>query len=560
MSNIAKPVDVKDVCIVGSGAAGGAAAYVLSKAGLKVALLEAGPWLDPEKQFKQSLWPYEHPRRGATEDMNDDDFAPPGLALKIPGEPYTKAKGSQFVWWRARILGGRTNHWGRHAFRFSSSDLRRRDEDGLGVNWPLSYDELAPYYDKVESFVGVFGTRENLPDYPDGVFLPAPRPRCTELFIKKACDRVAVPCIGNRAAVLTTPLNGRPACHYCHQCSRSCKGGSAFTSTQGFLPVATDTGNLQIITNAMAREVLVGKDGKAIGISYVDRTNRTEQQIRARYIMLAAGTCESTRLLLNSSSTLFPNGLANSSGVVGRFLSDHVAASGAGFFPELESIPPHNHDGTGPPHLFIAGPAASKRDSPRSYHIEFKGGRYLPFVGGFHQQICSQFEGLGLDLKRRCRQYYGCRIYFCAVGEMVPDRDSFCDIDPVYTDEWGIPILRFSFKRGDHEVRMAKHMHETIRSIVEAGGGVYTSYMNDSEERPNGVSLGGECFHEIGTARMGNDPRDSVVNAYCQSHDVKNLFVIDGACFPSNPDKPATLTIMALAWRAAEYLMETGRA
>jgi choline dehydrogenase-like flavoprotein len=560
MSNIAKSPDVKDVCIIGSGASGGAAAYVLSKAGLKVVLLEAGPGLDPEKQFKQSMWPYEHPRRGATEDMNDDDFVPPGLSLKIPGEPYTKAHGTQFVWWRSRVLGGRTNHWGRHAFRFSPIDLRGQDGDGLGSNWPLTYDELAPYYDKVESFIGVFGTRENLPDYPDGVFMPAPQPRCTELFIKKACDKVGISCIGNRAAVLTTSLNGRPACHYCHQCSRGCKAGSAFTSTQVFLPVAAATGNLQIITEAMAREILVGNDGKVTGVSYIDKAGHAEQQIRARYVMLAAGTCESTRLLLNSRSKHFSEGLANSSGVVGRFLSDHLCASGRGFFPALESIPPHNHDGTGPPHLFITGPATSKMDFPRRYHIEFKGGRYLPFVGGAHQQVCSRFEGFGLDLKRRCRQYYGCHIYFCAVGEMVADRDSFCEIDPVYTDEWGIPILRFSFKRGNNEVRMAKHMHETIRSIVEAGGGSYTPYISNQDERPHGISLGGECFHEIGTVRMGNDPRHSAVNAYCQAHDVKNLFVIDGACFPSNPDKPSTLTIMALAWRAAEYLIEAGRA
>ena len=550
---------IHDVCIIGSGAAGGIAAYVLSKAGLNVLLLEAGPWLDPEKDFKQHLWPYQHATRGATADLRDDAFFAPNVFAKIPGEPYTHVKGTKFVWWRSRILGGRTNHWGRHAFRFSPADFHPHDADGLGENWPIGYDEIAPYYDKVESLIGVFGAEDHSPDYPDGVFMPAPRPRCTELFIKRVCDKAGIPCITNRAAIITKPLNGRQACHYCHQCSRGCKAGSAFTSTQVCLPPAIATGRLQIITNAMAREIMVGRDGKARAVSYVDRITRTEKEIRTRAVMAAAGACESARLLLNSRSSQFPCGLANSSGVIGRFLTDHICVGGYGYFPQLGSIPPHNHDGTGPPHLFIAPRRPQNVDFPRGYHIEFRGGRYMPFVGGFQHEVCAQYEGYGLDLKKRCRRDYGCHMYFTAVGEMVSEHDSLCELDPAKVDEWGIPVLRFSFKRTARETSMAKHMQDTIRSLVDAGGGTYSPYGDSSDERPHGLSLGGECFHEIGVVRMGNNPQHSALNQYCQSHDVPNVFVIDGACFSSNPDKPSTLTIMALAWRAAEHLVESAK-
>jgi choline dehydrogenase-like flavoprotein len=233
------------------------------------------------------------------------------------------------------------------ALRFSPKDFKPRSADGMGDDWPVTYEELAPYYDKVESFIGVFGTKENIPSSPDGVFLPPPKPRCTEIILKKACDKLNVLCVPSRMAILTQPLNGRPACHYCGQCTRGFVSASNLSSSQVLLPPAQATGRLTLITNAMAREIIVGKDGKASAVSYIDRKTKMEKRVHARSFAIAASTCESARLLLNSRSSLFPQGLANSSGVVGRNLMDSVGSWGSGYFPQLEKMPPHNHDGSG---------------------------------------------------------------------------------------------------------------------------------------------------------------------------------------------------------------------
>src|SRR6266851_684562 len=319
-----------DVCIIGSGAGGGMAAYILTKGGLNCALLEAGPNLNPEKDFKMWTWPYELPHRGAgvggTARENFSEFLAPNGAWSIDGEPYVSAPGSNFQWFRSRIVGGRTNHWGRIALRFAPIDFKSGTRDGLGDDWPITYDDLAPYYDKVESYIGVFGTKENVPSAPDGVFLPPPKPRCTELMVKKACDKLNIICIPARLAILTRSLNGRLPCHYCGQCSRGCVPASNFSSSQVLLPPALQTGKLTLITGAMAREILVNKDGKAEGVSYIDKATRSEKRVNARAVVLAASACESARLLLNSKSSAFPNGLANSSGTVGRYLTDSVGS------------------------------------------------------------------------------------------------------------------------------------------------------------------------------------------------------------------------------------------
>jgi choline dehydrogenase-like flavoprotein len=315
---------VYDVCIVGSGAGGGMAAKVLTEGGLQVALLEAGPPINPEKDFKEHVWPYQLPHRGAgvggkLRNVLGDEFMAPNGAWTIEGEPYTSAPGSNFIWFRSRIVGGRTNHWGRIALRFAEVDFKSRSTDGEGDDWPISYRDLAPYYDKVESYIGVFGTKEGISSAPDGIFMAPPKPRCTEIFIKRACDKAGVMCVPARLAIITKDLHDRPACHYCGQCGRGCKTASNFSSSQVLLPPAQKTGRLTLITNAMAREIIVGKNGKAEGVSYIDKNTRTEQRIKARAVVIAASACESARLLLNSRSTLFPDGLANSSGVVGRY-------------------------------------------------------------------------------------------------------------------------------------------------------------------------------------------------------------------------------------------------
>src|SRR3974390_2111360 len=339
MAQVTRSPKTYDVCVIGSGGGVGMAAKILTEGGLSVVMLEAGPQVYPEKDYKMMVWPYELAHRGvgvggrAAKDFGE--FLAPNGAWKIDGEPYTSAAGSNFQWFRSRIVGGRTNHWGRIALRFAPIDFKSNTRDGIGDDWQIRYEDIAPYYDKVESYIGVFGTKENVPSAPDGVFLPPPKPRCTELVIKKACDKLNITCIPSRLAILTKPLNGRPSCHYCAQCGRGCGTASNFSSSQVLIPPAYETGRLTLFTNAMAREILVGRDGKATGVSYIDKTTKTEKRVHARAVVVAASACESARLLLNSKSALFPNGLANSSGQVGQNLTDSVGSDGGGYFPAL---------------------------------------------------------------------------------------------------------------------------------------------------------------------------------------------------------------------------------
>jgi choline dehydrogenase-like flavoprotein len=567
MAQVARSPKVFDVCIIGSGAGGGTAAKVLCEGGLNVAMLEAGPPLNPMVDFKEHVWPYDLPHRGAGVGGNalkpgnglEDEFLAPTGAWTIEGEPYTTVPGSNFRWFRSRIVGGRTNHWGRIALRFAPVDFRSKTRDGLGDDWPITYDDIAPYYDKVESYIGVFGTKENIPSAPDGIFQPPPKPRCSETVVKRACDKIGVTCIPSRMAILTKALNGRPACHYCGQCGRGCQLASNFSSSQVMIPPAEKTGRFTLITNAMAREILVGKEGKASGVSYIDKATKSEKQIHAKAVMVAASACESARLLLNSKSSLFPDGLANSSGAVGRYLMDSVGSSGFGYFPQMAKVPPHNHDGIGGMHMYMPWwKYDRKNDFPRGYHIEFGGGRHMPGVGMFHE-TCEVFEGYGKKLKDTCRQEYGSYIGFAGRGEMIPNADTYCDLDPYTVDQWGIPVLRFHFRWSDYEIKMAKDMQETFKAIVEAGGGTYTTKTCPDGDNPYGIADGGVIIHEVGVARMGADPKTSVLNGYCQAHDVKNLFVTDGAALVTNPDKNPTLTIMALSWRAADYLVDQAK-
>jgi choline dehydrogenase-like flavoprotein len=563
MAQVARSPKMYDVCVIGSGAGGGMAAKILTEGGLSVVMLEAGPRLYPERDFKMFMWPYELPHRGAgvggRASLDFGEFLAPNGAWQIEGEPYVSAPGSNFQWFRSRIVGGRTNHWGRIALRFAPVDFKSKTRDGIGDDWPITYEELSPYYDKVEGYIGVFGTKENIPSAPDGVFLPPPKPRCSEVLIKRACDKLNITCIPSRLAVLTKPLNGRAPCHYCGQCGRGCVTASNFSSSQVLLPPAMKTGKLTLVTGAMAREILVGPDGKATGVSYIDKATKSEQRVSSRAVVVAASACESARLLLNSKSKLFPEGLANSSGTVGRYLMDSVGSSGWGYVPQMEQMPPHNHDGTGGMHMYIPWWKYDKKnDFPRGYHIEIGGGRDMPSVGMF-DDVCDDFEGYGTELKRTCRKKYGTGIGFAGRGEMVPNPDTYCEIDPTIVDQFGIPVLKFHFKWTDYELRQAKDMQDTFKSIVETMGGEYRTKTPIDGPNAFGIEEGGKIIHEVGTVRMGGDPKTSVLNGYCQAHDMKNLFVTDGAPLVTNPDKNPTLTIMALSWRASDYLLEQAK-
>ena len=543
-----------DVAIVGSGAGGGMAAHVLTKAGANVVMLEAGgPW-DNAKDSAMLKWPYQSPRRGAsTKERPFGEFDACIGGWELDGEPYTKAEGTKFDWWRARMLGGRTNHWGRISLRFGPDDFKAKGRDGLGDDWPISYDDMAPYYDKVDRLIGVFGSKEGLRNHPDGDFLPPPRPRCHELLVKDASDKLGVTCIPSRLSILTKPLHGRAACHYCGQCNRGCMVNANFTSPNVLIFPAMKTGKLTILTNAMAREVTTNAQGLATGVSYVDKHSGQDRHVQARIVVLAASACESARILLNSKSSVHPNGLANSSGVVGKYISDTTGTSVGGFIPKLVDQPAHNCDGVGGLHVYMPWWIDNKKlDFPRGYHIEVWGGRGVPnsgFMGGIHRY--PKGGGYGKELKADYRHYYGTSIGFDGRGEMIPNEKSYCEIDPEKKDRYGIPVLRFHWEWSDHEINQVKHMQETFRALIAQMGGTVSNPM-PSKERGYGISNGGSIIHEVGGVRMGDDSDSSALNANCQAHACKNLFVADGGPFVGQADKNPTWTILALAWRTSE--------
>jgi choline dehydrogenase-like flavoprotein len=549
------------------------AAKVLTEAGADVLMLEAGPMWDPVNDSYMFKWNYESPRRGAaipTQQFGEFDAAFGGWTLE--GEPYTSAAGDTFDWFRSRMLGGRTNHWGRISLRFGPDDFRRKSLDGLGDDWPITYDDLKPYYDEVDKLVGIFGTNlgPRFPNEPDGIFLPPPEPRCYELLIKEASEKLNIPCVPSRLSILTRPHNGRLACHYCGQCNRGCATHSNFSSPSVLLPPALSTGKLTIVADAMAREVTVGDDGLATGVSYIDKKSTRENHVRARIVVLAASACESARILLNSKSSKFAQGLANSSGVVGKYLTDSTGTGVTGFIPRLMDGHPHNEDGVGGMHLYMPWWLDNKTlDFPRGYHIEIGGGRRMPgagFLGNIHAFTGVEasgtpisFGGYGKNLKRDYRRVYGSTVSFAGRGEMVPNKDSYLELDPRVVDKWGIPVLRFHFKWSDYEIKQAKHMQETFRGIIQAIRGTPLSPMPTAEQQYD-LAPGGRIIHELGVTRMGNDPATSVLNKNCQAHDAKNVFVADGGPFVSQADKNCTWTILALAMRTGQYIADQRKA
>lgn len=560
-----------DVVIVGSGAGGGMAAYVLSRAGLNICLLEAGPNYDPAINSSQLKNAWDSPRRGAgTKFRPFGDFDGSYWGWEIDGEPYTKAEGTKWDWWRARMVGGRTNHWGRISLRFGPDDFKRRSIDGLGENWPIGYEDVKPYYDKIDQLIGVFGTNEGLRNHPDGIFLPPPKPRLHELMIKKAATGIGIPVIPSRLSILTKQINkDRGACFFCAQCGRSCKVYGDFSSSSVLVKPAVATGYVDLITNAMAREVLTNKEGKATGISFIDKTDLQEFQVHGRVVILAASTCETARLLLNSKSNRYPNGLANSSGVVGRYLHDSTGAGMGGVIPELFGRKKYNEDGVGGMHVYTPWWLDNKKlDFPRGYHIEYGGGMGMPLYGfnwGIEEANGKlivngkqrEAGGYGKSLKDDIRYTYGAEIGMAGRGEAVALYDNYCEIDPNVVDKYGIPVLRFNIKHSTYEINQAKHMKETFREILHNMGAVITWGLENEDNEKNGWGLDnpGNVIHEAGTVRMGNNPKTSALNKWSQSHDCQNLFCVDGSPFVSQADKNLTWTILALSMRTSEYIV-----
>lgn len=487
----------------------------------------------------------------------------------IEGEPYTHKDGTKFDWFRSRMVGGRTNHWGRISLRFGPLDFKRKDHDGLGENWPIGYEDVKPYYDKVDKLIGVFGSKEGIHNEPDGFFLPPPKPRLHELYLQKGAKAAGIPVIPSRLSILTRRVNNeRGVCFFCAQCARACQVYADFSSGTCLLKPAQKNGNIDLYTYAMVRKVMTNSEGLATGVSYVSKVDGKEYKLKGKAVVLGASACESARILLNSKSSEHPNGLANGSGVVGRYLHDSTGASRVGIIPELMDRDRYNEDGVGGMHVYSPWWLNDQKlNFSRGYHIEYWGGMGMPGYGigsgmdTLRQYIKDQFGrptengGYGLSLKNDVKRFFGSVVGMSGRGESVPMYDNYCEIDPKTVDKYGIPVLRFHYKWTDQERKQAQHMHDTFEEILTKSGAILLGN-KPGPESEYGLDAPGRIIHEVGTIRMGNNPKTSALNKMSQAHECQNLFVVDGGSFVSQADKNPTWTIMALSWRTSEYILE----
>jgi choline dehydrogenase-like flavoprotein len=545
-----------DAVVVGSGATGGWAAKQLAEAGLKVALLEAGRAVSP-KEFTEHMPAYKlkyrdhSPEIVRTRPIQKQCYA----CMEYNYEwfvndlenPYSTPPDKPFTWQRLRVLGGRSLVWGRQSYRLSDNDFKAASRDGYGDDWPIGYAELAPYYDLVEKYVGITGAAEGNEMLPDGQFLPPMKMSCGEILLR---DRVKAKfghtvTIG-RAAVLTQVHNGRAACHYCGPCERGCSTFSYFSSPFTTVKDAVKSGNCTLITNAVVSHVdMDNGSNKARGVTYVDRLTRQVKEVRGKAVILCAQALESTRILLNSSTREYPNGLANSSGALGRYLMDHVVGAGAsGHLADFKTLPNANEPQR-PNGIYIP----RFRNTPWSKKSKFLRG--YGYQGGAGAEFNFSAEGYGASLKKSVKEgVYG--ISLGAFGESLARRDNYIEIDSNLKDAWGIPALRISMTHGDNEAALMDDAGAAAAEMLDAAGA-------KGIRMQARVEMPGMAIHELGTARMGNDAKKSVLDAFNQTHDVKNVFVMDGASFVSSGCQNPTLTMMAVTVRACDHLIERFR-
>ena len=589
--NAGKTKPEYDVIVVGSGAAGGQTAYTLAMEGVKVLMIEAGRDYDPVSETPMFNTNKQAPLRGAGTPGKPSGYydATVDGGWQVPGEPYSQAQDrpeDEFLWWRSRMLGGRTNHWGRISLRNGPYDFKPRWRDGQGFDWPLDYEDVAPYYDKVEALIGVFGSNEGLENTPDSLnntLMAPPKARAAELLARKHGKKLGIPIVPIHRAVMTERLNSkkipkwlhpnnpkaqatlakemdqRLACFWATRCGRGCSIKANYQSTTVHIPPALATGNLDIITNAMARIVETDSSGKATAVNFVDKTTGRDYSVKGRVIALAASSLESIRIMMNSQSFHHPDGIGNSSGLLGKYLMDTTGAKITGHIPALENLPPHNEDGAGGAHVYAPWwlykeQIAGKLDFPRGYHIETSGTRGTPGPTSFGGLENFTKGSYGKQLKEDARRYYGSFVSYSGRGEMIPNEDCYATIDTTLKDKWGIPALKFHWKWANAEIRQAAHMHKTFAELIIEQGGTITSEVDPAGKKA--LYRPGEIIHEVGGAIMGENAKKSVTNQYMQTWDVPNLFITDGASFCSNADKNPTLSIMAIAWRSSEYMME----
>jgi choline dehydrogenase-like flavoprotein len=529
-----------DVCVIGSGAAGGVMAKELCEGGAKVVMLEAGHEVPPSR-FLSHKWPYELPFRG----FRGEKQAPFYQGDISKSITYTDSDNVAMD--RVRVLGGRTLHWNAVTLRYAPRDFREWSLQGIEEDWPLSYEELEPYYDRIEQIIGVCGNDDNLEILPAGKHYLSPIPwRCSEHILKRATGAMGVPLIAVRKAVLTEPHDNRPACHYCGHCMEGCDVASIFTTPDCMLPKARTTGNFTLRQNALAREILVDREGKARAVSFIDTETRTEQQVKANIIVVCCSTVESARLLLNSRSPQYPAGLANSNGVVGHNLHGHSGSSVSIYLKELEGKKPFNQDGA-TDHVYVPryNQLFGKSDYIGGWGIQVN---YADYMFPHH---ATSVPGYGSAYKERVRRMQPGYLFMGSFTKVTSQYKNYVTVDPNRLDAHGIPtpVVRFRFSDNDHAVWQACR-----KSMLEMSSHLKGDVFPGSGKVPTGFAS-----HEVGTVRMGRDPRTSVLNSYCKARDVKNLFVTDGSCFTTSSEKNPTLTIMALSLRAADYIKERRR-
>lgn len=553
---------VYDALIVGSGASGSWVAKELSEQGMRVLMLEAGPPRLPTRDFTEHVRPYQVKFRGfgnraamlerqpiqrlcyACDEYGHQFF------VDDRENPYTFPIDKPFMWIRGRQVGGKTFCWARESYRYSNYEFKAASRDGYGEDWPITYKDLEPYYDKVESFIGVSGSHEGLEQMPDGKFLPPMNLSCGGQLAREVIGkRFGWKVIPDRVANLTLAHHGRPACHYCDECQRGCYTASYFNSPSVTLPAAARTGRLTLISDAVVSHVMMNAEGKAEGVYYINRTTRAHREARAQIVVLAASALESTRILLNSRSSRFSEGLGNSSGQLGHYLMDHFTLEGAGgFLPQLKSS---KREPRGTPCGFLIPKYANT-----GTHVNKNFVRGYRFDGDGSQELYAHAFGLagfGADWRRKVRSeipyYFGITVQ----GECLPRYENYVELHPEKKDAWGIPALHVVAAYGENERAMAKAMRNDVMEILDA------MKLQNAEPPREAMSVFGKNIHECGTARMGNDPKKSVVNRFGQLHDAKNVFVSDGAVFVTQGCYEPTLTIMAIAARTGDYIADERR-
>ena len=510
------PARTYDVVIVGSGAAGGTLSAHLARQGVDVALVEGGPKVNTRTDFNTHAMPFEFPSRH--------------IPTMKPGKPGFDSE-------RSRGVGGKSMLWNAVAWRLSERDFRGKDYEGAGENWPFHYRDLAPYYEKIEREVGVCGNRDGLEDLPDGVFLPPVPMKCSDLLVKRGAAKLGVKVIHVRKSTLSIPKNGRPACHFCGNCMAGCDVAAKYNSADVHIDPAIRSGlKLAVFSNAVVREVVVSDDNRVTGVRYINRETKSEGEVRGKCVVVSCACVQSVALLLMSKSRLYPNGLGNSSGELGKNFIPHFTGGIQCFMTDMLGKHTGNEEGF-LDHAYIPSfMHTRKRDYARSFGVQF-GYNNRRSVGW-----ARQMPGFGAAYKESIRDRYPAFMQFSPYGEMLPNKGTYIDLDYTKTDGFGLPLARRQVTYMDNERKLYADMLRWSVDILKSSG---AEIFSGTDDKP-------VTNHELGGCRMGDDPKRSVLNAFCRSHDVPNLYVVDGSAFPGASEKNPTHTIMALAARTAD--------